>query len=152
MLRARHGKDMRTVIAVALVGLLTGCGGAPDESAAAARDGVAKRAAVDAARLEALASEPEQWLTVGGNYEEQHYSALSHIDTRTVHELGLAWYADLQTNLTQEATPLAIDGAIYVTEAWSKVTALDAATGELLWRYDPKVPGERASVGCCSVP
>ena len=38
---------------------------------------------------------------------------------------------------------------MYSTSAWSKVQAIDAATGKLLWQYDPKVPGERGVKACC---
>jgi PQQ-dependent dehydrogenase (methanol/ethanol family) len=135
---------------------LTACGSSNESdtvSRASTTPGASPtHAAVNAARLGALENEPGQWLTTGGNYEEQRFSALDRINPQTAGGLGLAWYADLQTNLTQESTPLVIDGVAYVTEAWSKVTALDAATGALLWRYDPEVPGERASMGCCSVP
>src|SRR5699024_4342029 len=51
----------------------------------------------------------------------------------------------------QEATPLVIDGVIYFTSAWSKAFALDARTGEELWRFDPEVPGETAQHACCDV-
>ena len=40
---------------------------------------------------------------------------------------------------------------MYVTSAWSKVFALDAATGRELWSYDPKVPGAAAMNACCDV-
>jgi quinohemoprotein ethanol dehydrogenase len=40
---------------------------------------------------------------------------------------------------------------MYTTSAWSKVYALDAATGRELWTYDPKVPGERGFSACCDV-
>ena len=51
----------------------------------------------------------------------------------------------------QEATPLVADGVLYVSTAWSKVKAYDAATGKALWSYDPEVPGEWAVNACCDV-
>ena len=51
-----------------------------------------------------------------------------------VRDLQLAWYFDVDTTRGQEATPLVIDGVLYVTSAWSKVFALDARTGRELWR------------------
>jgi quinohemoprotein ethanol dehydrogenase len=44
-----------------------------------------------------------------------------------VQHLGLAWYSDLDTNRGQEATPLVIDGVLYVSTAWSMVKAFAAA-------------------------
>src|SRR3546814_16415696 len=40
---------------------------------------------------------------------------------------------------------------MYVSRAWSKVDAWDAATGKKLWSFDPQVPGERAVSACCDV-
>src|SRR3546814_4140399 len=40
---------------------------------------------------------------------------------------------------------------MYVSHAWSKVDAWDAATGKKLWSFDPQVPGERAVSACCDV-
>src|SRR6185312_6400960 len=108
-------------------------------------------ARVDARRLVAAAGEPDQWLSVGRTLDEQRYSPLAGINTENVKQLGLVWFADYDTNRGQEATPLAIDGALYVSTAWSKVKAYDARTGRLLWAYDPKVPGEFAGRGCCDV-
>ena len=108
-------------------------------------------AAVDAERLVNAHNEPEQWMTYGGTYDEKRHSTLDQITTDNVGQLGLAWFADLNTNRGQQSTPLVIDGVIYVTEAWSKVNAFDARTGELLWHFDPEVPGEWGGKGCCDV-
>jgi quinohemoprotein ethanol dehydrogenase len=76
---------------------------------------------------------------------------LKGIDDHNVARLGLAWHFDLDTRRGQEATPLVVDGRMYFTSAWSKVFALDAATGSLLWSYDPKVPPEWGVNACCDV-
>ena len=44
-----------------------------------------------------------------------------------------------------------VGGKLFTTSAWSKVQAFDAASGTLLWSYDPKVPGEAGAKGCCDV-
>jgi quinohemoprotein ethanol dehydrogenase len=108
-------------------------------------------AAVDAARLIAADSEPGQWLSHGRTYGEQRFSPLQQINRETVGRLGLAWFADLDTRRGQEATPLVADGVVYVSTAWSRVKAFDAATGRALWAYDPQVPGEWAVNACCDV-
>src|SRR6266436_1823738 len=92
---------------------------------------------VDAARVGQADNEPGNWLTYGRTYSEQRYSPLTRITAGNVKQLGLAWYADLNSNRGQEATPLAIDGVLYVVTAWSLVKAYDAKTGQLLWSYDP---------------
>lgn len=101
---------------------------------------------------EALVStDGADWLSYGRTYDEQRFSPLDQINTESVKELGLTWFADMDTARGQEATPLVIDGKIYVSTAWSKVKAYDGATGKPLWDFDPKVPGETAGKACCDV-
>jgi len=106
---------------------------------------------VDATRLINADQDTNNWLTVGRTYSEQRYSPLSKINTDTVKQLSLAWSLDLDTARGQEATPLVVDGVMYTSSAWSKVQAIDPATGKLLWQYDPKVPQERGVMVCCDV-
>ncbi len=89
------------------------------------------------------------WVTHGRTYSEQRFSPLNQVNAESVSNLGLAWFADMDTARGQEATPLVMDGRLYVTTAWSKVKAYDAATGAPLWDYDPEVPGETAVKACC---
>ncbi|MBO9575083.1 MAG: PQQ-dependent dehydrogenase, methanol/ethanol family [Sphingobium sp.] len=89
------------------------------------------------------------WLSYGRTYDEQRFSPLADINAENAAKLGLAWYADLDTARGQEATPLAIDGVLYTTTAWSMVKAYDGATGKPLWAYDPKVPRETVAKACC---
>ena len=91
------------------------------------------------------------WLTYGRTYSEQRFSPLARIKADNVKQLGLAWYADIDINRGQEATPLVIDGVLYVSTAWSMVKAYDASSGALLWSYDPRVPRELGVRGCCDV-
>ena len=110
-----------------------------------------KPADVDAARLADADRESGNWMTYGRTYTEQRFSPLKQIDERNVGQLGFAWHFDLDTHRGQEATPIVVDGVMYFTSAWSKAFALNAATGALLWSYDPKVPPEWAVNACCDV-
>ncbi len=121
---------------------------APAPAASAARPAPAQ---VDATRLLAAASNGNDWLTHGRTYDEQRFSPLKSVDASNVCKLGLAWSLDLDTHRGQEATPLVVDGVMYSTSAWSKVQAIDARTGQLLWQHDPKVPGETGAKACCDV-
>jgi quinohemoprotein ethanol dehydrogenase len=96
-------------------------------------------------------SEPQNWLTHGRTYTEQRFSPLKEISDKNASQLGLAWFYDLDTHRGQESTPLVVDGVMYLTTAWSKVVALNGATGALLWAYDPKVPPEWGVNACCDV-
>ena len=97
---------------------------------------------VTTAMLVGADGDTANWVSHGRTYSEQRYSPLDGINRDNVGQLGLAWFADMDTGRGQEATPLVIDGRLYLTTAWSKVKAFDATTGEKLWEYDPKVPGE----------
>jgi quinohemoprotein ethanol dehydrogenase len=115
------------------------------------QDAPAIAANVNGARITNADSEPGNWLTHGRTYSEQRFSPLTQINARNIDRLHLAWSFDLDTHRGQEATPLVVDGVMYFTTAWSKVFALNAATGALLWKYDPKVPPEWAINACCDV-
>ena len=108
-------------------------------------------AAVNAARIENADQEPGNWMSHGRTYNEQRFSPLKQINDQNISQLHLAWFYDLDTHRGQEATPLIIDGVMYFSTAWSKVVALNAATGALLWTYDPEVPPEWAVNACCDV-
>ena len=105
----------------------------------------------DTDRLSNAAGEPQNWLTHGGTYDEQRYSALRSINADNVARLRLTWFYDLDTARGQESTPLEVDGTLYATTAWSKVVALNAASGKVLWWYDPHVPGPTGLKACCDV-
>jgi PQQ-dependent dehydrogenase (methanol/ethanol family) len=111
----------------------------------------AKPGDVNQSRILNADREPENWMTYGRTYDEQHYSPLRQINERNVGRLGLAWYYNLDTKRGQEATPIVVDGVMYSSSAWSKVFALDAASGGMLWSYDPQVPGSWAVNACCDV-
>ena len=106
---------------------------------------------VDTARILRAESEPGNWLTHGRTYSEQRFSPLTAINTETVGRLGLAWSYDLKMGRGAEATPIVVDGVMYVTSAWSIVHAIDARTGRGLWVYDPKVDRAVGAKACCDV-
>ena len=106
---------------------------------------------VDGARIQGADAEPGNWMSYGRTYSEQRFSPLDKITDANAGKLGLAWYYDLDTSRGQEATPIVVDGVMYVSTAWSKVKALDARSGALLWAYDPKVDGSWGAKACCDV-
>jgi quinohemoprotein ethanol dehydrogenase len=115
-----------------------------------AEDRVA-RGNVTAERMTKADSDSANWMSYGRTYSEQRFSPLKQISERNIDQLALAWHFDLDTHRGQEATPLVVDGVMYFTSAWSEVFALNAATGQLIWKYDPKVPPEWAINACCDV-
>ncbi|HEY9032765.1 MAG TPA: PQQ-dependent dehydrogenase, methanol/ethanol family, partial [Pseudomonadales bacterium] len=107
---------------------------------------------VNGERVNAIEKNGEtDWLVYGYSNREQRFSPLDLINDSNVGQLGLAWYFDTDYNRGLEATPIVADGVMYVTGNWSVVYALDAASGELLWRYDPQVPKFWGKMACCDV-
>jgi len=89
---------------------------------------------VDSSRIVEADKDPGNWLSYGRTYNEQRFSPLTKITVDNAKQLGLAWYSNLDSVRGQEATPLVIDGVMYVATAWSIVKAYDAKTGALLSR------------------
>src|SRR5690606_20876592 len=92
-----------------------------------------------------------EWLTTGRDYAETHVSPLREITNDNVSRLGLAWYYDTGEVRGHEATPLVANGVLYATTPWSNVFALDARTGEALWRWDAQADRVRGARACCDV-
>src|SRR5579862_4635090 len=88
-------------------------------------------------RLQAAGAEPGQWLTNGRDLSGSYYSPLKQIDTGNVSRLGFAWQYKTQTYRGMEATPLVVDGRLYVSGVWGAVYSVDAASGKPIWTFDP---------------
>lgn len=106
---------------------------------------------VDTARILMADTEPGNWLTHGRTYDEQRYSPLTSVDRANVANLGLTWEYEMRTPRGASATPIVVDGVMYVTSAWSLVYALDARTGEELWVWDSGVDRSVGAKACCDV-
>ena len=91
-----------------------------------------------------------QWPTYGGDLGHTRYSALDQIDASNFSELEVAWRFKTDNlgpapEYRLQATPLMVDGIIYTTAGSRRaVVALDAETGELLWKYSMN-EGERGA-------
>ncbi|HXC60545.1 MAG TPA: PQQ-dependent dehydrogenase, methanol/ethanol family [Steroidobacteraceae bacterium] len=142
---------LAAAVGIILLGALGACSKQGNEPAANAASTVVGKADVDGARIANADSEPGSWMSHGRTYSEQRYSPLTQITKDNVGKLGLAWFADMDTNRGQEATPIVVDGVIYVSTAWSKVKAYEAKTGKPLWNFDPEVPGQFGVNACCDV-
>jgi quinohemoprotein ethanol dehydrogenase len=108
-------------------------------------------AKIDGAAIRANAAKGADWPSYGLDYAETRHSKLTHVTTDNVKDLGLVWSYDLESTRGVEATPVVIDGIMYVTASWSIVHAIDVRTGKRLWVYDPKVDRSKGFRGCCDV-
>ena len=95
--------------------------------------------------LAAQSSRQVEWLYYGGDPAATRYSTLTDINVSNLSRLHVAWqWKHWETPLTDygttpgffEATPLMIDGVLYVTTPYNSIAALDAETGKELWRFD----------------
>ena len=93
------------------------------------------------------------WLSYGRSQGETRYSPLDQINASNVSRLGLSWtYVLGAGGGNQEGTPLVWNNTVYGITSWSVVFAVDARTGQELWRWDPEV--NQAAVRpkiCCGI-
>ena len=94
--------------------------------------------AVTDARL--LSPEPENWLSYRRTYDGWGFSPLSKITRSNVNELVPVWSFSTGVIDGHEAPPIVNGGVMFVTTPRAQVLALDAATGDLLWRYSRVLP------------
>ncbi|UFZ01865.1 PQQ-binding-like beta-propeller repeat protein [Bradyrhizobium ontarionense] len=93
---------------------------------------------VDTARIEAGGQ--NDWLTYHGSYKSYHYSPLAQINAGNVANLGVAWiHIPGRSTRGLQSMPLAADGVLYYSGSYSRVFALNGATGEVIWSYFPEL-------------
>jgi quinoprotein glucose dehydrogenase len=108
-------------------------------AASASVAGVQGMAAKDPAR---------EWRHYGGDPGASRYSPLDQINRSNVKRLAIAWTHNTEDSserpaTTIECTPIVVDGVMYVTTPMLQVRALDAATGKVLWNFDPSEGSRR---------
>jgi alcohol dehydrogenase (cytochrome c) len=88
-------------------------------------------------RLLKARAEPHNWLMYWGDYQANHYSPLTSVNTSNVARLRAAWSMPVPGGTVSESTPLVVDGVMYTTSGGDPrtVTALDARTGRQIWRF-----------------
>jgi len=95
----------------------------------------------------------KDWVTNGGNMTNQRYSTLKQIDASNVKQLKGAWMTRLKGSglggkYSLEATPLVKDGIMYMITGNDDVFALDAKTGQIVWKHWSGI-GQQISTVCC---
>ena len=78
----------------------------------------------------------QDWPFVGGNWSSSRYSMLTDVTTETIDRLAGGWVAQLEGGSASRATPVVKDGVLYLT-AGANIFAVDAGTGETVWRWQP---------------
>jgi len=107
----------------------------------------APASAIDPARLQAAEQTPNDWLTYHGGYKSYHYSALDQINAGNIKNLEVAWiHLPGRSTRGLQSMPLAADGVLYYSGSYSRVYALDGATGKPIWSYFPELDEELVSM------
>src|SRR5215468_8958910 len=81
------------------------------------------------------------WPMYGRTYDNQRFSPLKQITDQNAGGLKLAWAFQLGALRSNEASPIVVDGTLYISSSSGPkaVYGLDARTGALKWRYEPDV-------------
>src|SRR5438270_9093038 len=86
----------------------------------------------------------DDWAYYNGNPHGTHYSTLAEITPENVGRLQVAWeydtgdaFGDGGAQSDMQANPLVVSGRMFIVSPKGRLIALNAATGELLWKYDP---------------
>ncbi len=121
----------------------------PKLAAATIQDGVISSlgsAPIEDARFDRAYGE---WRHYGGDRGHTRYSSLNQINAKTIHKLKIAWrWKSADAAVTKanprlrpgpfKPTPLMIGGVLFTSTCFSQVAAINAATGETIWLYDPQ--------------
>jgi alcohol dehydrogenase (cytochrome c) len=142
-MHAKNQCALRDVLVEALLAALVGIAAA----------GPAAAAEVTSQRLLAADKEPQNWLMNHRTYDGQRFSPLDRINRDNVKNLKLAYSVALggsAGNEFSEATALAEDGFLYITDSWSVLYKIDGTSGDagrIVWRMDPKQERQRQNRG-----
>jgi quinoprotein glucose dehydrogenase len=89
---------------------------------------------------ESTRAQSADWPVYGGDSNNSHFSTLSQINPTNVGRLRVAWRYDTHQEFKDsemQANPIVVDGVLYAETPKLHVFALDAASGRLLWSFDP---------------
>ncbi|HEY6579264.1 MAG TPA: PQQ-dependent dehydrogenase, methanol/ethanol family [Rhizomicrobium sp.] len=102
--------------------------------------------------LQSMMQDDRQWVMPAKNYANTRFSGLKQIDASNAGRLRVAWSFSVGSNHGQEAAPIVIGDTMYVVGAYpNELFALDATTGDLKWKYSPRVDPSSQGEACCDV-
>jgi len=102
--------------------------------------------------LQSMMQDDKQWVTPAKNFASTRFSGLKQINPGNAGKLQVAWTFSLGSDHGQEAVPLVVGDTMYVVGAYpNELFALDATTGDLKWKYSPRVDPASQGVACCDV-
>ena len=86
--------------------------------------------------------DPTKWLTYSGTYDGHRHSPLTQITPENVDQLSPQWTFQTGVLGAFQATPIVIDGVIYITGFNNNAWAIDARSGRQIWRYRRDIPDQ----------
>ncbi|GAB4216838.1 MAG: PQQ-dependent methanol/ethanol family dehydrogenase [Rhodoferax sp.] len=97
------------------------------------------------------AETPDDVLTWGMGTQGQRHSTLNEVNVKTINRLVPVWSMSFggEKQRGQESQPLVVNGKMFVTASYSRIFALDAKTGQKLWKYEHRLP--EGIMPCCDV-
>jgi len=87
------------------------------------------------------------WPIYGGTSDNNHFSSLAQINRTNVKQLQVAWSFDTEESGGLQTSPIEVDGVLYGITPSQKIFALEAASGNLLWKYDSGIKGTQPDRG-----
>ena len=115
-------KNFKNFLFVVLTIGMVGCASAPAQQ--------------DATTAAIIQPHSGDWPSFGRDYSSQRYSPAKQINRNNVKNLAPAWHYKSGVSASFQATPIVVDGVMYISLPYDHVVALDAKTGKQLWRYE----------------
>jgi alcohol dehydrogenase (cytochrome c) len=98
---------------------------------------------VGSKRLQTAGTNTDEWLTYSGSYNGWRHTSLAEVTPVNVAQLRIRWIEQFDINVPLiEATPLVIDGVIFMAPDAGHVLALDARTDNVIWEYKRSIPDD----------
>jgi lanthanide-dependent methanol dehydrogenase len=102
--------------------------------------------------IASIMNDDRQWAMPAKNYANTRFSGLKQITPANAGELHVAWSFSVGSNHGQEAAPIVVGDMLYVVGAYpNELFALDATTGDMKWKYSPRVDPSSQGEACCDV-
>jgi alcohol dehydrogenase (cytochrome c) len=103
---------------------------------------------VTSAQLRSVDASTE-WPTYSGSVNGHRYSELADITPANVSQLRMLWSHQFESTGTIEATPLVVNGVMFITLPPANVVAIDVKSGKAIWTYTRTIPADLPL--CCGV-
>jgi alcohol dehydrogenase (cytochrome c) len=97
------------------------------------------------------ANTPDNVLSWGLGTQGQRHSTLNNINAKSINKLVPVWSMSFggEKQRGQQSQPLVHNGKMFVTASYSRIYAVDAKTGQKLWKYEHRLP--EGIMPCCDV-